>query len=330
MRPFIILLMMAVNIQEVVIKLVKTFKAAQIYQTNHPSFKNFFTQFYQDITEYLKINFQLILQIERFSICYEGRTIYEETEKDISIAFRLFKDGIREISFSRGIAEDELLIFVEIVSRSDRDQDIALNLWECHFSHINFYVVEEEEEEKLAYAIPELPKLEVNYEEITKEILAKEKIDFADKISVDINQDELRILKSEVAEIENQTDLGIVIMTLLDVLKTTKSQEVIDALTEILELCINNNDFNNANLIVNYLWNYTDLNLIPRIESEEMVTGFAGLPDILDAQSFNDFVALVGFFSKKSIPWFIRILKNIKTEERLKNSPGKTRLYLPG
>ena len=309
---------MTVNIQELAIDLIKTIKAAQIYQTSHPSFKNFFSQFYQDITEFLKFHQEFILQIERFSIRYEDRIIYEETEKDISVAFRLFKDGIREIKFTEGITEDELLIFVEIVSKSDRDQDIALNLWECDFSHITFYVVEEEEEEKLSYTLPELPKLEINYDEAVRGVLTRENIDFADKISVEITPEELRMLKTEIAEIENQTDLNIVISTMIDVLKNTKSQEVIDALAEILELCINSNDFKNATLIVNYLWNYTDVNLISRIENEGMITGFGELPNILDNQSFSDFVGLVGFFSKKTIPWFIRILKNVKNEERLR------------
>lgn len=310
--------MMAVNIQEIAIDLIKTIKAAQIYQTNHPSFKNFFNQFYKDITEYLKTNYEFILKIERFSIRYEERIIYEETEKDISVAFRLFKDGIREIKFTEGITEDELLIFIEIVSRTDRDQDIALNLWECDFSHITFYVVEEEEEEKFAYTLPELPKLEINYDDTVKGILTREKIDFADKISVEITPEELRTLKSEIDEIENQTELSIVITTLIDVLKNTKSPEVVEALAEILELCINSNDFKNAVLIVNYLWNYADINLIPRIENEGMIASFAELPDTLDDQSFSDFVALIGFFSKKTIPWFIRILKNVKNDERLR------------
>ncbi|MEO0107321.1 MAG: HEAT repeat domain-containing protein [candidate division WOR-3 bacterium] len=125
-------------------------------------------------------------------------------------------------------------------------------------------------------------------------------------------------MKSEIAEIEEQTELGVVVATLIDVFKITKCQEVVDALAEILELCINNNDFKNAILIVNYLWNYTDINLIPKIENEGMVASFAELPDILDEQSFSDFVALIGFFSKNSIPWFIRVLRNVKNDGRLR------------
>ncbi len=307
-----------VSIPDLTIGLVKTIKAAQIYQTIHPTFKSFFRQFFLDLTEYLKINYHLILQIERFALRHENTTIYEETEKDISIAFRLFKDGIREIKFTEGLTEDELLMFIEIISRAERDQDIALNLWECDFSHINFYVVEEEEEEKLAYTLPELPKLDINYDAAINEILAREKIDFQDRIPVEINPDELRILKNAIAEIENQTDFEIVTKVLLDVYKNIKTQEVVEALAEILEICLNTQDFKNANMIVNYLWNYADINLVTQIENEELVMGFAGIPDILDEQSFSDFIALVGFFSKKAVPWFIKILKNIANEERLR------------
>ncbi len=298
--------------------LIKSIKAAQIYQTSHPTFNKFFNQFYEDLKDYLNTSYQLILQIERFSIRYEGNVVYEETEKDISIAFRLFRDGIREIMFAEGITPDELLIFLEIASRSDRDQDIALNLWECDFSHISFCVVEEEEEEKLGYALPEMPKLEIDYDEVISNFLTKEKITFTDKISTEIAPEELKALKLSIAEDENRISLGVIVSTLVDVLKRIQSKEIIDSLVEILELCINSGDFSNACLIVNQLWNYSDINLIAQIENEAMIVGFAGLPDTLDDQAFNDFTALVGFFSKKSVPYFIRILKGIRNPVRLK------------
>ncbi|MEO0184753.1 MAG: HEAT repeat domain-containing protein, partial [candidate division WOR-3 bacterium] len=209
-------------------------------------------------------------------------------------------------------------IFLEIVSRTDREQDIALNLWECDFTHISFYVVEEEEEEKIGYALPQITKLEINYDEVTNQFLTKEKIRFTDKVIAEITPEELKTLKSLIAENNNTIELDVIITTLIDVLKKIKSEEMIDSLIEILELCIDNNDFSNACLIVNQLWNYADINLITRIENDAMIATFAGLPDTLDDQSFNDFVALVGFFSKKSVPSFIRILRSIRNLERLK------------
>ncbi len=309
---------MAVRVEELTTEFAKSIKAAQIYQSTHPTFKNFFNQFYQNLMLYLKSNYKLTLQIERYSIRYENIVVYEETEKDISIAFRLFRDGIREIRFLDGVTADEILIFLEIVSRTDRDQDIALNLWECDFTHIDFYVVDEEEDEKLFYALPQMPKLEVNYDDAVKGILAKENIEFTDRISADITAEELNRLKTAIAENENQISLGMVVSTLIEVLKKIQSAEVTESLAEILELCINNNDFSNACMIVNQLWNYADINLISRVESETMITGFAGLPDLLDDQSFNDFVALIGFFAKRSVPHFVRILKNVQNQERLK------------
>jgi hypothetical protein len=130
--------------------------------------------------------------------------------------------------------------------------------------------------------------------------------------------EELKALKLSIAEDENRISLGVIVSTLVDVLKRIQSKEIIDSLVEILELCINSGDFSNACLIVNQLWNYSDINLIAQIENEAMIVGFAGLPDTLDDQSFNDFTALVGFFSKKSVPYFFRILKGIKNPGRLR------------
>ena len=147
-------------VDDIVKSLVKSVKAIQMYSIRHPSAKNFYNPLYEKLSSFFKKHSVLELQIEQFTIQYAGNVVYEDKEKDTSIAFRLFRDGIRNISFLEGLAFEEMLTFIEIVSKVSKDTDLALCLWEGDFTHINFYVVEEEEE--LDYKIPEIRKLDID------------------------------------------------------------------------------------------------------------------------------------------------------------------------
>jgi len=304
------------NIEEFAPLFTKTIKAAQIYGTSHPTFLNFYTPCYQSLVSFLRENHNLTLQIERFTIHYAGQIIYEEREKDLSIAFRLFRDGIREINFIDGLNSDEFMIFLETISRSAKEQDIALNLWECDLSHINFYVVEEEEED-LGYKIPEMPEFNnIDYEERFYEILKKEAIDLAEPVNPEISAEELKLIKTEIVESEKRPLIGMAINTLTNILKTEPSPLVIESLIEILELCINKQDFNNASRIVERLKDYPEINVLQRFENEITIISFANFVNTISDRTFNDFVAFVGFFPKRSVPHFLKMITAVAKRER--------------
>ncbi|NIW13913.1 MAG: hypothetical protein GWN31_08275, partial [Candidatus Thorarchaeota archaeon] len=113
---------------------------------------------------------------------------------DMNIAFRLFKDGIRNISFLSGLTSDELLLFVDVISRPAKDWDVALGLWECNFTHITFYVIEAEE--VLDYRVPDVPIQHVDYDEKLKQLILREKIDIDAVIVPDLDTQEVENLKT--------------------------------------------------------------------------------------------------------------------------------------
>ena len=143
------------TVSDIILALTKTIKALQLYGIDHPSFRNFYIKFYHKMAVFLKIHNELTFQIERFTILHSNQVVYGEEEKDINIAFRLFRDGIRSIGFTEGLTSDELLRFLEIISQPLEEYDITLNLWESDFIYIHFYIVEEEDKD-LAYKIPDM------------------------------------------------------------------------------------------------------------------------------------------------------------------------------
>ncbi|KPJ74180.1 hypothetical protein AMJ52_01590 [candidate division TA06 bacterium DG_78] len=307
---------MVEKVTDIILALTKAIKAFQLYGIDHPSSKNFYTPLYQKLFEFLEENSELTFQIERFTIRYSNQIVYEETEKDINIAFKLFRDGIRSVGFTEGLASDELLRFLEIISRPSEKQDIVLNLWETDFIHIHFYVVEEEDE-KVDYKAPSEPAQKIDYNTWIKDMMSKENIDLTIPMIPDLSFDEIKTLKNEITYNEKSSMIPLTINTLVCFLDIEKSNEVIESLIKLLEQCIQNRDFYNARIIVHSLLKYPDVSVIEKFENETTISGFKKLFDIPEDDIFNEFVAFIGFFSKKSIPHFIRMTAHVRRQDRL-------------
>jgi len=307
---------MATPLTDIVKSLIKSIKAIQMYGVQHPSSKNFYEPLNGKLATFLKKHQELSFQVEQFALMYAGKVIYEDFEKDTSLAFRLFRDGIRKITFSEGMTEEEMIAFLGCVSKISRDYDVALGLWEADLIHITFYVIEEDEEE-LHYATPKQTIYNVDYDAKTEEIIRREQVDMQTPINVEVTPDEINVLKSDVSNVERFSVIPTVIATLINFLKTEQSQEIMDSLTELLGRCVDNRDFLNARHIVDKVKEYTGINTIDKFENETTIMGFTDLVNIASDETFNEFIAFIGLFSKKSIPFFIKLMAHVKRPDRL-------------
>jgi HEAT repeat protein len=306
---------MATPQTDIVRSLIKSIKAIQMYGVQHPSSKNFYEPLTAKLSAYLKEERELSFQVEQFAMMHAGKVIHEDFEKETSLPFRLFRDGIRKISFSEGITEEEMIAFLTCVSRVSRDYDVALGLWEADLFHITFYVIEEEEE--LHYATPKQTIYDIDYDAKTEEIIRREHVDMRTPIDADVTPEEINVLKTDVSNVERFSVIPTVIATLINFLKTEQSQEIMDSLTELLGRCVDNRDFLNARLIVEKVKEYTGINTIDKFENETTIMAFTDLVNIASEETFNEFIAFIGLFSKKSIPFFIKLMAQVKRPDRL-------------
>lgn len=303
------------RVADIVVSLVKTAKTFQMYGSAHPSARNFFVPFFEKIAQYLSKNPDLSLQIEQHTILYDNRLIYEESEKDISIAFRLFRDGVRGIRFIRGITSDELLTFVGMISQVTKEQDIALILWESDFEHIEFYVVEEEE--VIDYQAPETTINNIDFDAKVNEILKRENINLHGIIDTMLSDGEITTLKKEIEHTTRMSYVPATITTLLYFLKIEKSKEIIESLRELLGRCVDNRDFSSARRIVHNLKVHAQMNPLDNLENRTTIVGFKDVVNTADDKTFNEFIAFVGLFSPRTVPFFIELLGQILRKERV-------------
>ncbi len=73
--------------------------------------------------------------------------VYRTEEQADNLAFLLFRDGIRQLTFLPGIDLTELHDFLTVINRVDRaantDEDLVTIFWERDFTHIRYVAIEE-------------------------------------------------------------------------------------------------------------------------------------------------------------------------------------------
>lgn len=95
------------------------------------------------------------LEVRPFELVRGGETVYREEDRERSLAFRLFRDGVRRVTFDRRVSFEELLALLQILAirytgvRQSEDDAVTL-LRKAEFHTISFvavegYVPEEEE-----------------------------------------------------------------------------------------------------------------------------------------------------------------------------------------
>jgi len=126
---------------------LQTLKAFRLYEANHPILSKFLERLRKDFNTYFDEFDSFSLQIGEQKLYYQGEVVYENQDVKESLAFVFFKDGVRELQFSKGLEFREMLDFLNVVRKSDflnrMEDDLVTLLWEKDFSHITFITVDE-------------------------------------------------------------------------------------------------------------------------------------------------------------------------------------------
>ncbi|MGB9627854.1 MAG: HEAT repeat domain-containing protein [Thermodesulfobacteriota bacterium] len=126
---------------------LQTVKAFRLYETGHPILTKFLERLKKDFEHYFDEFESFTLQVGEHRLFYQGKVVYESQDVKESLAFLFFKDGIREIQFSRGLEFREILDFLNVVRKGEyvnrMEDDLVTLLWEKDFSHISFTTVDD-------------------------------------------------------------------------------------------------------------------------------------------------------------------------------------------
>ena len=116
----------------------KGVRATQLYLPNNPVYQRAvdnvragFRQVFQSVEE-------LQLQVTEGELKWEDEVVYSHDNKGESLAWLLYKDGVRSLTFKQGVEADEMPKFLRILHQarnlqSDAADDMLTLLWEQDF-----------------------------------------------------------------------------------------------------------------------------------------------------------------------------------------------------
>ena len=256
---------------------VKTIKAFRLYPPENPTLVGFIDQVYRKFQLFLNKYHYFILKIGENKLSFRGVTLYENPDLKTSLAFQLYKDGLRELRFMEGLEEGEVDGLIDIMKRSDSinkmEDDLVTLMWEKDFIHISYLATDEYLEEmpaiipanieqfraNLTFEPPpqsemgdigeETDGAEVDYYEIMKRVESPPLVG-VDRSVYFLTPDELEGLRKEVELETAPSFVFIVIDILFEILALEKSpqpyQETTGALQKLLDALITLGEFQKA------------------------------------------------------------------------------------
>jgi HEAT repeat protein len=137
----------AAQVTELMNGLVKALRAYHMYLPNNP--------IHQRATENLRAAFapiweatdDLTITVAETDFVWEDQVVYHQPNKSESVAWGLFKDGMRSLTIRRGAESAELPRFLELINQArflaaDAGDDLLTLLWEQEYEFIQYKFIE--------------------------------------------------------------------------------------------------------------------------------------------------------------------------------------------
>ena len=136
----------AESARQVCARLHQASRDLRLYPEDHPTVRATLDRLLEAVTSHLEKVGPLVLQVGGRQPDPRGRGgICQRADRD-NLAFIMFRDGIRGLTFHEGIEPTELEALVDCLARTDQladdDHDLITALWEQDLVHIEFEVVD--------------------------------------------------------------------------------------------------------------------------------------------------------------------------------------------
>ncbi len=144
-----------------VLSLQKASRSFTLYEPHNDAVKMLIGD-YKDKSVVLARQAPVEVEVLPFEVLYERQPVYEERDRERSLAFRLFRDGVRKLRFEPGLGWDDLVSLLEVMSVRcngvrQQEEDLITLLRKARFENITIesvegYIPDEEMPENQALA----------------------------------------------------------------------------------------------------------------------------------------------------------------------------------
>jgi len=127
--------------------LARAARSFLLYEPRNQAIRDFLADYRENMSVALSGHGTMQLEVRPFEMVRGGEVVYLERERERSLAFRLFRDGVRRLTIEPEVEWTELLRLLEILSIRytgirQQEDDIVTLLWKAGFKHIAIVAVE--------------------------------------------------------------------------------------------------------------------------------------------------------------------------------------------
>jgi len=340
--------------RELTVHFLKTIKAIRFYPPDNPATKGFRDQLFKKFQSFLDKYSSFVLRIDEFSLSFKENVFYENRDPKSSLAFSLYKDGLKELRFIRGVEEWEIQELLDVIRGSESinqmEDDVVTLLWEKDFVHISYLATDEFLEESPVLIPENMDQFRSNL--INKPLAYNVQVDILEEGEADLDKllaktireapirdrnvyfltsEELERLRIEVEKETDPTVVFNVIEILFEILVLENEQEpyqdCINLLTKMLDGLLTLGQFQRASDLLKRLYHLIetcDLKdwqaeaIHKMIENAGEVERVERIGQILDRESgirLEDVHAYLILLKQNSIKPLIKLLGELKSSK---------------
>lgn len=235
-------------VEDLLKALTKGQRALQMYLPNNPVYHRALEQMAEAFAPVWMVTGRLVLEIQENDITWDEVSVLPASARGDGLAWQLYKDGLRRLTFLPGVESDEIVRFLEVVNRArllatDAGDDLLTLLWEQEFVLVSYAFIEalgdgieflQESPIREQHAAPEAAKEEVAQAgRGGPEGLVE--LGDSDSTPYFLDEAEVRFIRGELDEEYRRDIRSSAIDALLDVLETIADAEVRREVVSLLE-----------------------------------------------------------------------------------------------
>ena len=140
-------LLPASQVSELIQVMGKALRAFQMYLPNNPIYQRAIQNLRAAFGPVWAATDELVLNVAETELIWEDQVVYRQINKSESIAWTLFKDGMRELTIEKGAEEEELPRLLATINQArfltaDAGDDLLTLLWALEFEHIKYRFID--------------------------------------------------------------------------------------------------------------------------------------------------------------------------------------------
>jgi len=256
----------AEQVQELLQALAKAVRALTLYLPNNPIYQRAVDQVRARFALIWDATDELTLDVRETTLGWGEEVVYSNDTKAESLAWTLYKDGIRTLTMLRGVERDEIVRFLEVIVQvralpAEAEDDLLTLLWEEEFGRLR-YSFTDLLAEGVAPLEPESQGPEAPPAEVAQAVQQEAQPNAPGVVSLEdfdstlyfLEEAEVERLREEIAR-EYQLDLRQnVLAVLFDLIELEADEavraEVVDIIVQFLPYLLGGGDYRSVGYVL--------------------------------------------------------------------------------